>query len=296
MDKRCPVCASDSFEPARFRLWRCASCGLTVDARIWEDGAEAELTRTWFDDGAYQVDASVLTARFERWNAERTFQRLREAGVTSGRVLEIGVGSGATLAYLRQKGFQVMGCDMSRAVAERTAATHGIPVHCGTLSSLPRQEVMDAIVMNHVLEHVGDPVALLRDAKRLLKANGVIHIAVPNVGAWEARLPGWTSYQPYHLAYFDQDTLSDVARRAGFVPLAVATHEPFSGWFLTLLRTLFGRGAVASAKSSVSGRPAFSAAYRLALLAVGLITWPVRRIQAASMAGEELVLLGRSSP
>jgi hypothetical protein len=42
-------------------------------------------------------------------------------------------------------------------------------------------------VMNHLLEHVAGPVALLNAARGRLRSGGLLHLAVPNVGSWEVR-------------------------------------------------------------------------------------------------------------
>ena len=94
-----------------------------------------------------------------------------------------------------------------------------------------------------LLEHVADPIALLQAARARLKPGGTLQLAVPNAGAWEARLRGWTSYEPYHLLYFTPVTLRRAVERAGFNVVQVKTHESFSGWMLPISRTLLGYSA-----------------------------------------------------
>ena len=94
--------------------------------------------------------------------------------------------------------------------------------------------------MNHVLEHVQEPLDFLRDVKKLLVPCGFVHIAVPNIACWEARLVGWNCYEPYHLLYFNYATLVQAISAVGMELVQVSTYESVSGWFLALLRTILG--------------------------------------------------------
>ena len=132
------------------------------------------------------------------------------------------------------------GCDISAATCSRVARTFDVRMFCGSLQSLPDDDLFDVVVMNHVLEHVADPLALLTAARRRLRSGGVLHLAVPNVASWEARCSGWNSYAPYHLLFFTPGTLRLAAQKVGFEIRSLATHESFSGWFLTLFRTSSG--------------------------------------------------------
>ena len=121
-------------------------------------------------------------------NNRRTLKRLFYAGNTArGRLLEVGVGSGSLLTAARTQGYSSSGCDLSAAACRRIGRTAGISVYCGPLQSFPGDDLFDVIVMNHLLEHVADPVALLNAARRRLRSGGLLHLAVPNVGSWEAR-------------------------------------------------------------------------------------------------------------
>jgi len=296
---RCPVCERTEFVAFRAVLFRCAHCGLVVNPDAWREGADEALEREFFDEGAYVPDESAWVRLFERLNAARTLAQLRAAGARTGRLLEVGIGSGALLVHLRDAGFDVEGCDLSESVARHARERHGLRVHVAPLERL--DGAFDVIVMNHVVEHVSDPVGLLRAARERLAPGGVLHVAVPNVASWDASLPGWTSYQPYHLVYFTPGALALAARRAGLRPLRRRTNEPFSGWFLALARTALGcspHDAVASAAAARAPSRASSPAglgghlYRAAMVTAGLASWPLRAAQARVGRGEEVVLIG----
>ena len=197
-----------------------------------------------------------------------------------------------------------MGCDLSRALCERTQSRFGIPMHNGGIDSLEGGEQFAVVVMNHVLEHSDNPLAFLREVRRLLRPGGLVHIAVPNVASWEARLRGWTSYEPYHLAYLSTDTLRRALTQCSLSVELLATHDSFSGWFLTLLRTAMGvnrsEGAVVRQRGQIAGgeirgtrAPLVEHAYRIATVLCGAATYPLRAFQAGLGRGDELVCIAR---
>lgn len=82
-------------------------------------------------------------------------------------------------------------------------------------------EAVDFAVSLQVIEHVRDPVAFLSDIRRLVKDNGYLVVSTPNrndilmdllPGAYPAFF-----YRVVHRWYYDAGSLSECAKRAGFV-------------------------------------------------------------------------------
>lgn len=294
----CPSCGGMFFDPFRMNLLRCAACGLIVDKGVWGQAANETLEEEWFGDN-YDPQLSSWVRLFEGWNNRRTYRRIADLDLAGQRLLEIGVGSGSFLQFMKSRGFDVMGCDLSKAIGKYVQTKYGIPMHCGYVSDLDDRPQFDVVVMNHVLEHVADPIGLLREILRRIRPGGVLHIAVPNVASWGARLHGWTSYEPYHLLYFTPETLRRTVARAGFSVESQMTHESFSGWFLAILRSLLktnqSQSSVRQASRKARGTSFVEHAYRLAMLASGAITFPLRRVQGSLGKGDEAILIARAN-
>jgi 2-polyprenyl-3-methyl-5-hydroxy-6-metoxy-1,4-benzoquinol methylase len=274
-------------------------CDLVVNELVWQPAANEELNELSFGDNYVPV-RSFWVRMFENLNNRRTLSRLRRvADITGGRLLEIGVGSGSFLTYAKAHGYSPFGCDLSAAICRRVEQSTGLSMHCGLLESMPDNQLFDVVVMNHVLEHVSDPVAFLNAVRQRLKLGGVLHLAVPNVGAWEAQLSGWNSYEQYHLLYFTQKTLRLAAEKAGLEIQSLSTHESFSGWFLAILRTLLKKDHLKPVQPTQSTRikqsiPFVEHAYRLVMVTLGFFTLPFRRIQELMGKGDEVILLARN--
>ena len=297
MTESCPLCYGGAFSTWHFGLVICDSCNFVVATEVWRPAANELLNAEFFGD-EHEPAASFWIRLFEGMNNRRTLKRLLHArGGQPGSLLEVGVGSGSLLTAAHLQGYSSHGCDISAPTCRRIEESTSITVHCGPLESLPVDDLFDVIVMNHVLEHVADPVSLLNAARTRLKSGGLLHLAVPNVASWEARCAGWNCYEPYHLLYFTPSTLQIAAQKAGFDILSVSTHESFSGWFLAFFRTLRGQRLTRRSSRAVHKLertpPAIEAVYRIAMIGAGALTLPLRRLQELLGRGGEVVLLCR---
>jgi 2-polyprenyl-3-methyl-5-hydroxy-6-metoxy-1,4-benzoquinol methylase len=298
----CPICSGSAFSDYRLGLIQCTTCDLVVSISIWHEESNEALEDEWFNE-AFRDVPSRYVSQFERIKCMAVLRRVAKAQPPGRRLLEIGVGHGTLLQAAQAVGFEVVGCDLSRAICHHVETTFNISMHCKPLSSIAGNGIFDVIVMNHVLEHVNDPVAMLRDVKRLLVPNGIVHIAVPNVACWEARLSGWNSYEPYHLSYFQPSTLQRAVDDSGLSRLSLSTNDSFSGWFLAVLRTALGVNPLTGTGKSASLRSQSRAsrdglaehAYRLSMIASGVLTWPLRKLQGWLGRGDEAVCIAKNS-
>ncbi len=98
------------------------------------------------------------------------------------RILDVGCGVGQYVRHLRELPATVYGIDIERRrVAEGARHVPGLLV--GSADALPfADESFDVVVLNEVIEHVGDERATLREAARILPAGGHVVIYAPNRG------------------------------------------------------------------------------------------------------------------
>jgi SAM-dependent methyltransferase len=133
------------------------------------------------------------------------------------RVLDVGCGNGESLSLMRRLGWEVEGVDVD-PMAVAIARAKGISVHLGDVASVAYpDDSFDAIFMSHVLEHVHDPINLLRECRRILKVGGRLVALTPNVDSWGHRRFGraWQHLDPpRHLMLFRRQSLAQVVRTA----------------------------------------------------------------------------------
>jgi SAM-dependent methyltransferase len=200
-------------------FWRCPDCALVFVHDIYPEFLE---------------DTAGLSTQY-------AFDRLAEAGprksakyddflallepwrtvAGAGRMLEIGCGQGLFLAHARAAGWSVQGVEVLEPVALR-ARERGLEVFLGTLEDARlAPESCDAVVLREVIEHIVEPVALMRAVLRVLRPGGVAALGTGNAESWAARVRGgrWSYYRfggHMHIRFYSPRSAAALARAAGF--------------------------------------------------------------------------------
>lgn len=140
-----------------------------------------------------------------------------------GRLLEIGCGAGQWLVNMQRLGWSVQGQEVDPHITPPT----GVPIHIGPLDTAPfTPQSFDAVALNHVIEHVPDPVAFLATCRRFLRPGGRLVAITPNTDGDGHRTfgPDWLGLDPpRHLHVFNPRNLRTVAERAGLHNITIET-------------------------------------------------------------------------
>lgn len=165
------------------------------------------------------------------------------------RVLDIGCGMGANVAFHASRGCDAHGVDADANV-QAVARSQGLNIRVGLFASSDyADDWFDYVTMDQVFEHVGDPLATLSDIRKVLKQGGRLAISTPNANGWGARLFGkkWINWHaPYHQQFFSRTSVGILARRAGFEVEALATVTR-SAWLTYQIAHLLAYPAPGSA-------------------------------------------------
>lgn len=229
----CPVCSARRFRylfsVETHRLVRCNECHFTLlNPQPSNDELAAIYTQNYFL-GAGDEAKKALFTRLKLRTAESYLDKLAEySGLRSGKLLEIGSGSGDMLMAAARRGFEVTGVEYSehacKTARERLAGERlNGELICGEIDAIADQVGrFDACVMADLIEHVRNPRHFVEVLHRVLKPDGVIFIATPSVDSWSARLMStqWMEFKPEHLSYFSRKTLEGLLFAEGFRSLS----------------------------------------------------------------------------
>ena len=143
-----------------------------------------------------------------------------------GSLLEIGCGNGDFLHGMRELGWNVAGVELD-AQSVAIARKRGLDVYHGTVENilLPKSS-FSAIVMNHVIEHLIDPLSALKACYDLLRPGGQIIITTPNPASLGHRLfkSNWRGLEPpRHIHLFCPASARLCIEKAGFVNYSIRT-------------------------------------------------------------------------
>lgn len=146
-----------------------------------------------------------------------------------GRVLDIGCGGGRFLRRMQRLGWEAEGVDFDAEATRRVSENYNVRTYTGDVRALALPAAhYDAIVMNHAIEHVDDPGAVLRECARLLKPGGRLVLITPNAQSVAHRRYGkyWRGLEvPRHLQVFSRAGLQRCVEDAG---LTVSVAQTFS--------------------------------------------------------------------
>jgi len=182
----CSICRSDRIQKidSDFNFCRCDSCGYVFDS---PRPSFAEISAFYSQAGKYDTWLDQEHARDMMW--KRRLKMLARH-TPKGRLLDVGTGYGQFLHHARPFFAEVTGTEVSESAVVLAKKKYGLSLLAGPVEALdlPPQS-FDVITLFHVLEHVPDPDKLVNVCHALLRAQGILVIAVPNdVLAWTSKI------------------------------------------------------------------------------------------------------------
>lgn len=220
-----------------YALCRCSRCGLVyTNPRPTQDAILRYYVET-DPEKSRRKPSLHETAYF------RAFRRIPAA--KKGSLLDVGCGSGRYLYLMEREGWTVKGVDIAYTDYGRTGL--GLDIYEGSLMSARfAPESFDAVTFWWTLEHMFDPLAMLREAYRIAKKGGIVVVGVPNIDSLEAKIfkEHWFHlFVPKHLYQFSPATLTAALRKAGFGRVQIR-HDLFSFGLIGSLQCLLNARGV----------------------------------------------------
>jgi glycosyltransferase involved in cell wall biosynthesis/SAM-dependent methyltransferase len=268
----CPACGGPTRPSALVyrgvRYGRCRRCGTSL-ATVQPTGAE--LRREYEGDYPQRFPPAQLTAgRASLFDA--LLDRLASLGLGGNRprLLDVGGGGGHLAGLAHSRRWLAVSIDLAHKACVVARRGGGVPsVHAdGTL--LPfRSGTVDAVTLVNVVDQAHEPLAVLREAHRVLRAGGLLALRVPNAHfhrPWVrfltalgplARSRKWDAYPIVHHFAFTPEGLRRLAERAGFGVLevgssAAAAREPATESAAPARLPRWGRVAIAASARALA--------------------------------------------
>ena len=242
---------------------QCENCGLVFQSQEENQAADPEFYATTYRR-IYQAHEEP-TAK-DLWVQSQRAQHLI-AGLQSLGVREINtmLDIGASAGVLLQAFHQAFACRMTgvepgdayRAFAEQKGITMFPSVEALTAADPER---FDLVSLSHVLEHLPDPVGMLRLIReKLLSEDGLLLLEVPNFYAHD-------SYELAHLACYTPHTLREALRQAGYEVVHFDRHGVPRSDLLNLYLTALARPVAQTAPQPIRAEKHVSFKRKLAML------------------------------
>ena len=229
----CLVCRGSKIRPfireGEWQYLRCLDCGL-----IFLDPQPSE----GFLYSHYQDYLPADPQGIESWRKlmaqvfTKSARLIQQVIPSPGRLLDIGCGYGFFLEEMAQRGWQVEGIEISATGLGYAQNNLGLSVSDRPLPRPDWQDnCYDLITLFYVIEHLQNPLGVLREAHRLLRTGGLLLLRWPHTSPIARMLRPWAKrmnlYQaPSHLFDFSPVTIYKILDQLGFREIRTTV----SGW------------------------------------------------------------------
>jgi len=224
--KVCPLCRNSHIVPIaqvylkdRFTFFStgvCQSCGFVFRT--------ISPSYAWFQKRWRQIRTDSLepfNPAIEKIRRRRYMQYLRliRKYKPSGSLLDIGAANGTGSALLHEYGYDVNCIEPEDNKALIITNKHGLPLVANDIEKfLNRTSIKqyDVVVFAHCLEHLDNPVKVMRKIRRAIKPDGLLYLEVPimkNFVTWSDAL------YLTHKSNFTKETLTYLTETCGFETL-----------------------------------------------------------------------------
>ncbi len=253
----CPVCGQQNFRISMeipdyfltqevFKISECLSCGmLFTNPRP----ALNDLGRYYKSEDyiSHSNTKKGLVSKVYHWvrnhNFKKKFKIISE--LSKGReLLDVGCATGGFLSFFKEKGWSVTGIEPDSDARKVAKEVNGLNVFDESELVHFKENSFDVITMWHVLEHVPFPGERLEVLKRLLKEDGLLVIAIPNPGSYDAEFYGkfWAGYDvPRHLLHFKQNVAKKFFEKLHLDCFCIKPMK-FDSYYISLLSEKYKNG------------------------------------------------------
>ena len=235
--KKCPICESG---PVSFFLKKdeypfsvCDTCHLVFMNPLPDSGHLIE--NVYSKESGYHSKSVKNLKEIKKYDKKFTkiINALNRFNIT-GNLLDVGCANGEFLSLAKKHGFDVYGVEANTHTAD-IAKNNGLPVFNGTLEEARfENNYFSVIYLGDIIEHVTDPVALLKECKRILKKEGMIVVSTPNIDCFWVlatqyvccwfKFPWSVLHPPYHVYLFCEANFRKLMQMIDFKVLEVEYH------------------------------------------------------------------------
>jgi len=208
-----------------FSIAACDGCGVL---RTRPEMTERELAAYYPQD--YWGEANEPTLGWIRSSQSDKAKFLTACALTSGRILDVGCGSGWFLRTLDGGRWERFGVETGAAAAQAARRALGNEqIFTGTLMAAAHQAAsFEVVAFWSALEHMNNPRANIIEARRILKPGGTLIVQVPNAASYQARwfAGNWFALDaPRHRYHFTRATLDRLLSGSGFKIYRTTFHS-----------------------------------------------------------------------
>jgi SAM-dependent methyltransferase len=218
----CPICEASQGIPLHregtFQMVRCPSCQfIYLNPRPTEESLFQFYQRYLPEEGSsIESWQKMMGPVFQRAMGEILRHR------AEGKLLDVGTGFGFFPAEMKSRGWEVVGVEISEMAMDYARDIFGLTVLPGPLEKVGfPEDHFDVVTAFYLIEHLPDPMAFLKECRRIIKPGGLLILRYPHTTPIKNmlrlfRIDNRLYDLPAHLSDFSPTTIARCLDRAGF--------------------------------------------------------------------------------
>ena len=263
---KCPVCSGKDIIPyintkdffftqEVFSLTQCRGCNFVFTNPVPDNISKYYETTDYLshntgDNGLL----GRLYSTLRNINIKRKYQLVSKYN-SIGNFLDIGCGTGELLSFFKRHDWNVTGIEPNSTAREFAKSNYSIDVFDENKLDELMPSSFDVISMWHVLEHIPDLHARLSQVSKLLKKDGTIFIALPNLDSPDSKKyrDYWSALDvPRHLYHFTQNTFEHLISNHN-MKLVHAEPMKFDSYYVSMLSEKYLKNSLYLPAAIISG-------------------------------------------
>jgi len=266
----CPCCKSENIAKALsakdhtvsnevFEIWHCKACTARFTQNV---PAKNEIEKYYKSEDyiSHSDTKKGLVNSLYHAVRKRTLHGKRKliekyTKLSSGKILDIGSGTGAFLHTMDKSNWEVTGLEPDDTARENAKNLHGLSLQSPEELFSLQAQTFDAITLWHVLEHVHELHEYMDQFKKLLKPGGCLFIAVPNYTCYDEKVykEFWAAYDvPRHLYHFSPASVTQLLLQHGLQLKAIKSMW-YDSFYVSMLSEKYKTGKNNFLKAAWSG-------------------------------------------
>ncbi len=186
---------------------------------VWANAiAIARSRRLGYEAPSASSLAARIIARMPTVSAAGAMDMLKIPAAQRGKMLDFGCGNGEFMARMHGHGWEVVGVEPDPKAVAHLKRRYGFDARPSLQDCEDLAGSFDLIILNHVIEHLPDPVEILAGCKKLMKPSARVIVVTPNAQSLGHRVFGrfWRGLEvPRHLNIFTATSLRQAFQAAG---------------------------------------------------------------------------------
>lgn len=231
----CPICDAENISEyhrvfSGAKISKCNSCNIQFMNPVYSNEYLDEYYNNYTEECYSQkvIDEQHFTA-----NDYLSFVEKNTGG--TGEMLDYGCGNGEHSFVGIKRGWNVTGYDVDCKVAKSISEKYNFNYLCGAFEDLElNNKKFDLVYANQVVEHLKNPVAMLKHIWTHLNDEGVLLVAVPNIHSLSHRIKfyfeklgfrkdkiGKYYDAEHHVFYYNKKSIRNMLKQAGFEVISI---------------------------------------------------------------------------